>query len=54
MKKVEKSVASHRNLLHDHPLLRKCTVHGKSRETERRDAKVRLKHEWDRQNRFAA
>jgi hypothetical protein len=34
--------------------LRKCSAHGKSRKAERRDAKVRMKHEWDGQSRLAA
>jgi len=54
MKQAKKPVPSHRNLLHDHPLLRKCAVHGKSRKVERRDTKVRMKREWDGQNRLAA
>lgn len=54
MKQPKKTVPTHRNLLHDHPLLRKCAAHGKSRKAERRDAKIRTKREWDGQSRLAA
>ena len=54
MKRVKAPPPTHRNLLHDHPLLRKCAAHGKSRKAERRDAKVRMKHEWDGQSRLVA
>lgn len=36
-----------RNLLHDHPLLRKGEAHGKSRKAERRAEKIRRPREWD-------
>lgn len=35
-----------RNLLHDHPLLRKGGVHEKSDKTKRRIEKQKLKKEW--------
>ena len=36
-----------RNLLHDHPLLKKGAAHGKSRKAERRGDKVKQRREWD-------
>lgn len=36
-----------RNLLHDHPLLKKGAAHGKSRKAERRSDKVKQRREWD-------
>lgn len=37
-----------RNPLHDHPLLRKGCVHGKSQKAERHAAKQRIKSgQWD-------
>lgn len=39
-----------RNLLHDHPLLRKGAVHDKSAKAKRRAAKVGLRREWDCQS----
>ena len=44
------TAARPRNLLHDHPLLRKGGIHGKSRKAERRDGKVALRREWGPQN----
>ncbi len=41
-----------RNLLHDHPLLRKGGIHLKSNKSKRRDAKLRIKKEWLPQNAF--
>ena len=37
---------SMRNLLHDHPLLRKCDVHDKEHKAKRRKQKVKLQKEW--------
>ena len=54
MKQPKQAAPSHRNLLHDHPLLRKCAAHGKSRKAERRAAKISLKNERDGQSRLAA
>jgi hypothetical protein len=35
-----------RNLLHNHPLMRRCAVHEKSVKTKRRLAKINLRREW--------
>jgi hypothetical protein len=35
-----------RNLLHNHPLMRRCAVHEKSVKTKRRLAKINLRCEW--------
>jgi hypothetical protein len=35
-----------RNLLHNHPLMRRCAVHEKSVKTKRRHAKINLRSEW--------
>lgn len=35
-----------RNLLHDHPLLRKGGVHQKSNKAKRRNEKQKLKQDW--------
>ena len=35
-----------RNLLHDHPLLRKGGIHEKPDKTKRRNEKQKLKKEW--------
>lgn len=35
-----------RNPLHDHPLLRKSAVHGKTRKAERRAERVSRAREW--------
>jgi hypothetical protein len=42
-----------RNLLHDHPLLRKGGVHAKSRKSERRSTKVGIRREWCPHSAFA-
>ena len=39
-----------RNLLHNHPLLSKGGVHGKSNKSKRRLEKAKLKKEWLPQN----
>ena len=41
-----------RNSLHDHPLLRKCSVHQRSNKSKRRSEKVKIKKEWLPQNIF--
>lgn len=46
MKEKEKAPRQ-RNLLHDHPLLRKGGRHEKSRKAERRARKVAMRREWD-------
>ena len=43
-----------RNLLHDHPLLKKCSVHQKSNKSKRCLEKVKMKKEWLPQNIFKA
>lgn len=35
-----------RNSLHDHPLLRKCAAHGKSKKAQRRGDKIAFQKEW--------
>ena len=35
-----------RNLLHDHPMLRKGGVHEKSNKAKRRNEKQKLKQDW--------
>ncbi len=42
-----------RNLLHNHPLLRKGGIHRKSNKSKRRLEKVKMKKEWLPQNIFA-
>ena len=39
-----------RNLLHDHPLLRKGGSHGKTRKAHRREGKMDLRREWGPHN----
>jgi len=39
-------LAKPRNLLHNHPLLRKCGVQEKNRKAKRRGEKVVLRKEW--------
>lgn len=43
-----------RNLLHDHPLLKKGAAHGKSAKARRRNDKVKVRREWDYPSRAAA
>lgn len=43
-----------RNLLHDHPLLKKGGAHGKSTKAQRRNDKVKQRREWDYPSRAAA
>jgi hypothetical protein len=43
-----------RNLLHDHPLLKKGAAHGKSHKAQRRNDKVQQRREWDYPSRAAA
>lgn len=48
-KRKHKKIKS-RNLLHDHPLLRKCDVHEKTYKAERRQEKIKLNKECFDQN----
>lgn len=41
-----------RNLFHDHPLLRKCDTHVKSKKAKRRSDKVKLRKEFYDINNF--
>lgn len=43
-----------RNPLHDHPLLKKGSAHGKSAKAQRRNDKVKQRREWDYPSRAAA
>ena len=43
-----------RNLLHNHPLLRKGEVHGKSKKAERKRDKQALRKEWFSLSAFCA
>jgi hypothetical protein len=51
-RKSEISAAKPRNLLHDHPLLRKGGTHDKPKKAGRRKDKVALKREWYPQSVF--
>ena len=54
MRKREDTAGSKtRNLMHNHPLLRKCAVHDKNHKTKRRSQKVELRREWPVQIAFA-
>ena len=44
--KKNRSGHSSRNLLHNHPLMRRCAVHEKPIKTKRRHAKIILRQEW--------
>lgn len=44
---IQVPAARPRNLLHDHPSLRKGGVHQKSRKAQRRQDKVRLRRDLD-------
>lgn len=44
--KVKQKPKPPRNLLHDHPLLRKGGVHQKSNKAKRRKEKQKLKQDW--------
>ncbi|MEM7401425.1 MAG: hypothetical protein AAF304_05685 [Pseudomonadota bacterium] len=46
-------LSRHRNLLHNHPMLRKGGVHQKCNKSKRRLDKVNMKKEWLPQNIFA-
>ncbi|MDQ1363101.1 MAG: hypothetical protein QG652_961 [Pseudomonadota bacterium] len=48
----EKTGARTRNLMHNHPLMRKCAVHEKTGKTKRRHQKVALRREWPAQTAF--
>lgn len=50
--KLPIKVTRQRNLLHDHPLLSKGSVHQKSNKSKRRLEKMRMKKEWLPQNVF--
>jgi len=42
----DKTGVKTRNLMHNHPLMRKCVVHEKTGKTKRRQQKVVLRREW--------
>jgi hypothetical protein len=49
MKNAKLVKPKRRNLLHDAPYLRKCSVHDQSSKSKRRKLKVDLKKEWSSQ-----
>jgi len=44
--KIKITILKQRNLLHNHPLMRKGGVHEKSKKTKRRLDKQKLRDEW--------
>lgn len=42
----DKAGSKTRNLMHNHPLMRKCAVHEKPGKTKRRQQKLALRREW--------
>ena len=46
MRKVKQVLPKQRNVMHNHPLLRKCEVHNKSRKRRRANEKVRVLREY--------
>lgn len=52
-KPEDKAGSKTRNLMHNHPLMRKCAVHEKTGKTLRRRQKTALRREWPAQTAFA-
>jgi hypothetical protein len=43
-----KKVPKQRNLLHNHPMMMKCAVHGKSKKAKRRSDKMAFRRDMDK------
>ena len=46
MRKAKQVLSTQRNVMHNHPLLRKCEVHDKSHKRRRANEKVRVLREY--------
>lgn len=52
-KKAKQEPQCGRNLMHNHPLMRKCDVHGKSTKARRRLDRVKMIKQWPDESVFA-